>query len=891
VRRLRLSERARVTGVAVGIALGVLVLALLPASGIGATLGSPAPAKAGPIASATDFTLAVDFDSGTGTGTVTSDPAGISCPATCSAPFPEGTMVTLTATPDPGSRFDHWEGACTADPCTVTMDADKAVTAVFIRQRTLTVTLAGTGSGTVTSDPAGIDCPTTCSAAYDGGTSVTLTATPAPGSRFDGWSGDCTADPCTVTMDGSRDVTATFTRLPVLTVTPAGSGSGTVTSSPGGIDCGSTCSASFDEGTMVTLTATPSAGSRFAGWSGACSGTDTCTVTMDSDQSVTATFIRMWTLTVSTAGSGSGTVTIEPGGVVCASTCSATFDDGTMVTLTASPAAGDVFGGWSGACTGTGSCSLTMNADLSVTATFTAPPRTLTVTKAGGGDGTVASTPPGIDCGSTCSAAFDDGTVVTLSASASPGFTFVGWSGDCAGTDNCTVTMDADHAVTATFTATSPQRRTLLVSRAGDGTGTVTSTPPGIDCGSTCSASFVTGTVVVLTATPAAGSTFAGWSGDCSGTGACTLTMTAGHSVTATFILPSSRILTVTKAGSGTGTVTSAPAGIDCGSTCSAGFGNGTQVTLTATPAAGSTFAGWSGDCSGAGTCTVTMTAAHSVTATFTSQSSRALTVTITGGGSGTVTSAPAGIDCGATCSAGFANGTQVTLTATPASGSTFAGWSGDCTGTGACTLTMNAAHSVTATFSAAQLHGLTVTKRGTGSGVVSSSPAGIKCGSTCSGQFQAGSAVVLTAHASRGSRFTGWSGDCSGTGACTLTMGADHAVGAAFSHLPKPKRRFKAYVPPPYNYDPASQLTWWNSFDVRRIPKGTKVTIHCCPGTEVAFADRSHKAHSKRVSGHRFSPGTTFRVVIQKAGFYRCDLKITILRHTKIVRTWGRTC
>src|SRR6185437_4199606 len=82
-------------------------------------------------------------------------------------------------------------------------------------------------------------------------------------------------------------------------------------------------------------------------------------------------------------------------------------------------------------------------------------------------------------------------------------------------------------------------------------------------------------------------------------------------------------VLTVTKAGTGTGTVTSSPSGIDCGTTCSAAFAQGTPVTLTATPDSGSTFAGWSGDCTNAtGTCLVTMDAAHSVTATFTTTNS-----------------------------------------------------------------------------------------------------------------------------------------------------------------------------------------------------------------------------------------------------------------------------
>jgi hypothetical protein len=78
--------------------------------------------------------------------------------------------------------------------------------------------------------------------------------------------------------------------------------------------------------------------------------------------------------------------------------------------------------------------------------------------------------------------------------------------------------------------------------------------------------------------------------------------------------------LMVTKAGTGTGKVTSTPAGIDCGNTCNASFAQNTQVTLIATPAAGSTFAGWSGDCIGTGTCQVTLAAAKSVTATFNKQ-------------------------------------------------------------------------------------------------------------------------------------------------------------------------------------------------------------------------------------------------------------------------------
>ena len=157
---------------------------------------------------------------------------------------------------------------------------------------------------------------------------------------------------------------------------------------------------------------------------------------------------------------------------------------------------------------------------------------------------------------------------------------------------------------------------TLTVTKAGSGAGTVSSSPTGIDCGSTCSAPF-SAVPVTLTAAAASDSTFTGWSGDCSGTTAtCDLSMSADHSATATF--ESDKTLTVSKVGGGTGTVTSSPSGIACGSTCSHTYAHGTSVTLTATPSSKSKFAGWSaGACSGTGSCTVTMSADRSATATF----------------------------------------------------------------------------------------------------------------------------------------------------------------------------------------------------------------------------------------------------------------------------------
>ncbi|MEK6684663.1 MAG: hypothetical protein AABY46_08405, partial [Nitrospirota bacterium] len=131
--------------------------------------------------------------------------------------------------------------------------------------------------------------------------------------------------------------------------------------------------------------------------------------------------------------------------------------------------------------------------------------------------------------------------------------------------------------------------------------------------------------------------------------------------------------VTVTQSGAGSGTVTSDPAGIDCGTTCAAVFNIGTVVTLTAAPDAGSVFSGWNGEgCTGAGSCAVTMDADKSVTAAFVRAPVQTFSLSITVTGSGAVTSSPAGISCGLDCTEVYATGTVVTLTATPSFGSTF---------------------------------------------------------------------------------------------------------------------------------------------------------------------------------------------------------------------------
>lgn len=149
----------------------------------------------------------------------------------------------------------------------------------------------------------------------------------------------------------------------------------------------------------------------------------------------------------------------------------------------------------------------------------------------------------------------------------------------------------------------------LSLSESGNGSGTVSSSPS--------ETTYPNGTIVTLTATSATGSTFAGWSGGgCSGTNPCLVTMAGATSVTAAFsLIPET--LTVARKGDGAGTVTSSPAGLDCGTSCAHSYDYGSSVTLTASAGAGSAFAGWTGDCTGSSTCLLGMTAVHSVTASF----------------------------------------------------------------------------------------------------------------------------------------------------------------------------------------------------------------------------------------------------------------------------------
>ena len=165
-------------------------------------------------------------------------------------------------------------------------------------------------------------------------------------------------------------------------------------------------------------------------------------------------------LAVTFSDSGSGTVLLDASVGKCTLACDQRYPVGTKLTLTATADSGSVFGGWSGACQGNGTCELTLTADTAVNVSFQGTGSgTPNLTVAVLGQGSVTSAPTGINCGtsgSTCAANFSTGSTVVLSAVAASGYQFRGWTGACSGTGgSCSVTVSQALSVAASFTVTS----------------------------------------------------------------------------------------------------------------------------------------------------------------------------------------------------------------------------------------------------------------------------------------------------------------------------------------------------------------------------------------------------------------------------------------------------
>jgi uncharacterized repeat protein (TIGR02543 family) len=645
--------------------------------------------------------------------------------------YTSGSWANVQAYANYGYYFSNFSGLGSTNPQGVYMDSNKSVYAQFY-PNTYTVSTAVTGSGSVS----GGGGYTYTSSAY-------LTATPGTGYYFTGWSGALsgTANGQSLYVDADKSVTANFAPINYTVSLGVSGGSGslsgagtysygssaTVAATPstgytwsswsdGGaqshsilVDGNKSLTAAFtlnsysvstavsgsgsvsgggtySHGQTATLTPTPSTGYTFAGWSGGLTGTaNPGTFTVTGPTTVTATFTpNNYTLTTATSGTG----TVTAGG---------TYPYGTVRTITATPGTGQTFTGWSGAATGTTNpINITVDSNKTLTATFAPTSYTLTTATSGSGSVTAGGT-------------YSYGTVRTITATPGTGQTFTGWSGAATGTTNpLDVTVDANKTLTATFTPINYTISTAVSPAAG---GSVSG-----------SGTYAYGSTATFTATPSTGYSFAGFTGGVtSATNPSSMTVTGNATVTANYTI-NNYTLTTSTTGSGTGSVSGGGS-----------YTYGSNATATATAATGSTFTGWSNAATGTtNPATIAMTANKTLTATFTLNT---YTVSTAVSGSGSVTGAGT-----------YNYGSTATLTATAATGYTFTGWSGAITGTtNPQTLTVDAAKSVTATFTA-NAYTLAVTTVGSGS-------------VTGAGGYTYGQTASLAATPGTGWLFSGFSG------------------------------------------------------------------------------------------------------------------------------------
>ena len=334
-------------------------------------------------------------------------------------PYHLNDVVLLTATPVAGWSFTSWSGALSgsANPAVLTITGNLVVTATFT-VNTYTLTTSAVGSGSVLRNNTG---------PYSFGDVVLLTAVPNAGWWFAGWSRDASgsANPITITLDGNKTVDATFIGPGGITMNIVGSGS-----------ISRNVSEPYVYGQGVLLTAVPSAGWSFAGWSGDVnSSANPIAVTLTNNLSLTATFNQdTYVIAVTVVGGGRVDRNVsEP------------YSFGQGVSLTAVPQLGWRFAGWSGDATGSSNVTtLTMTSNKTVTATFLQNVYTVSVIvlpSSAAGTVTPNATGP-----------YHYGDLVVLTEHANSGYSFSAWSGDGSGTGvTRSVSITGNMSVTATF--------------------------------------------------------------------------------------------------------------------------------------------------------------------------------------------------------------------------------------------------------------------------------------------------------------------------------------------------------------------------------------------------------------------------------------------------------
>ena len=597
--------------------------------------------------------------------------------------YNQGATCTLTATPASGYEFLYWKKGntqvSTNATYSFTVTESATYTAYFQQaaptQYTITVNANNNAWGTVSGG-----------GQYNAGATCTLHATPASGYQFDSWKKNgsvvSTNPNYSFTVTENATYTAYFSAEPVtyytITIKASPSTGGTVTG--GG---------TYHAGSSVTLTATPNNGYAFSQWQDG-STANPRTITVNGDATYTASFTQLqYTITTNVSPAGAGTVT--GGGA---------YHYGEQVTLTATANSGYEFQGWSDGVTNNPR-TITVTGNATYTAVFGEVGTTyynVTTSVSPAGAGTV-----------TGGGTYEAGSVIVLTATANPGYTFNRW--DDSSTQNPrTVTVNSDLSFTAIFTQ---NQYTITVVANPSNAGTVSG-----------GGAYHYGEYATLTATAYSGYEFVGWS-DGSSQNPHQVMVTGNATYTATFTQSGTTYYTVSAYISPAGAGTVSGTGT---------FPAGATTTLTATANNGYTFDHWN-DGSTTNPRTVTVNNNMSFTAYF-NANQYTITTNVAPAGAGTVTG-------GGT----YPYGATATLTATANTGYEFLQWSdGNLQNPRTFTVTQNATY--TALFSNGSGSMYTLTVR----------PSSPFLGETYgSGTYPAGSAVEISAFPTPYSYFQKW--------------------------------------------------------------------------------------------------------------------------------------
>ncbi len=597
--------------------------------------------------------------------------------------YNQGATCTLTATPASGYEFLYWKKGntqvSTNATYSFTVTENATYTAYFQQaaptQYTITVNANNNAWGTVSGG-----------GQYNAGATCTLHATPASGYQFDSWKKNgsvvSTNPNYSFTVTENATYTAYFSAEPVtyytITVNASPSNGGTVTG--GG---------TYPAGSSVTLTATPNNGYAFSQWQDG-STANPRTITVNGNATYTASFTQLqYTITTNVSPAGAGTVT--GGGA---------YHYGEQVTLTATANSGYEFQGWSDGVTNNPR-TITVTGNATYTAIFSEVGATyynVTTSVSPAGAGTV-----------TGGGTYEAGSVIVLTATANPGYTFNRW--DDSSTQNPrTVTVNSDLSFTAIFTQ---NQYTITVVANPSNAGTVSG-----------GGAYHYGEYATLTATAYSGYEFVGWS-DGSSQNPHQVMVTGNATYTATFTQSGTTYYTVSAYISPAGAGTVSGTGT---------FPAGATTTLTATANNGYTFDHWN-DGSTTNPRTVTVNNNMSFTAYF-NANQYTITTNVAPAGAGTVTG-------GGT----YPYGATATLTATANTGYEFLQWSdGNLQNPRTFTVTQNATY--TALFSNGSGSMYTLTVR----------PSSPFLGETYgSGTYPAGSAVEISAFPTPYSYFQKW--------------------------------------------------------------------------------------------------------------------------------------